>query len=164
MPGPQAVVDAAEALLAASVAALTLTTRGFNGVAYLTPGLPAFDFNCDFVVVWQGALALAPSATLPASQRMRTGPRVNEATLNVTVGRCARTGTDTRPPTPTQQQADALVHMEDSLTLWDHLTAEVAAGNLFSLCSRVTFGQMTAITPQGGLAGWNLPIVVQADS
>lgn len=159
-----AIFEAAQELLASATAALESTEEGFSGVAYQAPGLPAFDFSCDFVVVWCSAITLARSGAIPATQRYRTGPRVNLVTMNVTSGRCTDTGTTKQPPTGGQQTLDAQVHVEDGLALWNHIGNEIASGDLLGgTCKQVALGTLTAYTPQGGVAGWNLPVTVQID-
>lgn len=155
--------EAAQLLLDTAEAALQTTAAGFTGEAYLSPGQPSFDTQCDFVCVWQSGLALAPSGIIPQSQLMRTGPRVDLVTLNVTNGRCLTVNAPMGVPPFTAQTADAVIHMEDAQALWVGISDALADGLLDGTCKQITLQGMTAYTPQGGVGGWNLVLVVQID-
>lgn len=156
--------QAAQAFLEASEAALATTTRGPVTRAWLNPGQPAFDVQCDFVCVWMGGENLAPGGAIPTSQQFRTGPRINLVTLYATTGRCVAVGTATRPPSDDEKTADALVQMEDGQALWNYVGAAISAGDLFDgTCRQISLQGMTAYTPQGGFAGFNLAALVQID-
>lgn len=158
------VAEAAQALLDTAEAALATASGGPVTQAWMSPGMPAFDVQCDFVAVWEGAAAFASSGGIPASQQFRTGPRITIHALNVTTGRCLATGVGGRPPTVAQKTADAVKHMEDGQALWNGVSAEIAAGELFGgTCSQITLQGMVAYTPQGGVGGWNLTVAVQID-
>jgi len=154
---------AAADLLAAAEAALATTDAGFAGQAFLNPGLPAFDTSCDFVCVWMGAENLAVSPGIPTAQNFRTGPRVNLVTLNVTSGRCLHTSRAGGVPSLAQKNQDAIVHMQDGQALWNEIGDAIADGLFKGTCRQITMQGMTAYTPQGGLGGWNLVVVVQID-
>lgn len=151
-------------LLAVAETALQSTDAGFDGQAYLNPGQPAFDGQCDFVTVWLGTFNLAPDFNFQTGQRFRTGPRVNLVTWNVTNGRCVDVGTGQTPPTVTAKDQDAAKHMQDGLALWNYVTQALQDSELFQgVCSQLIIGTMTAYTPQGGMAGWNLTVQGQVD-
>jgi len=154
---------AAADLLAAAAAALAPTDVGFTGEAFLNPGLPAFDGNCDFVCVWMGGENLAASAGISSTQIFRTGPRVNLVTLNVTSGRCLHTSRAGGIPTLAEKTADAVVHMQDGQALWTQIGDAIADGLFDGTCRQVTMQGLTALTPQGGMGGWNLSLLVQID-
>ena len=158
------VFTAAQELLDVAEAALQTTDAGFTGSAFLNPGQPAFDVQCDFVCVWQSATNLAVPATIPASQIFRTGPRVNLVTFNVTNGRCIHSGSLKSGPTIAEKTGDAETHMQDGIALWNGITDALADGELFQgVCSQLIVLGMTAYTPQGGIAGWNLVLQGQID-
>jgi hypothetical protein len=157
------IAQAAQDLLDAAEAALQTTDAGFSGQAFLNPGLPAFDSACDFVCVWMGGEALAGQTVIPTSQQFRTGPRVNLVTLNVTAGRCVHVGTGQRPPTLAEKTADAVVHMQDGQALWVGVGDAISDGLFDGTCRQVWMQGLTAIVPQGQVAGWNLVVVVQID-
>jgi len=158
-----AITTAAQALLDATVEALELTAAGFAGEAYLSPGLPAFDGQCDFVAVWMSAENLAAVPTIPSTQLYRTGPRIGLVTLNATVGRCLALKGRWGVPTGDDRLANATMHMEDAQAVWNHVGAEIADGLFDGTCKRVTILGLNALTPQGGFAGWNLVVQVQID-
>lgn len=155
--------EAAQLLLDTAEAALQTTAAGFGGATYLSPGSPSFDTQCDFVCVWQSGLALAASGLIPGSQLMRTGPRIDLVTLNVTNGRCLNVNAPMGVPPFTAQTADAVIHMEDAQALWVGISDALSDGMLDGTCKQITLQGMTAYTPQGGVGGWNLVIVVQID-
>ena len=155
--------EAAQLLLNEAEAALQTTAAGFDGAAYLSPGQPSFDTQCDFVAVWQSGLALAPAGGIPTNQLMRTGPRVDLVTLNVTSGRCLNVNAPMGVPAFTVQTEDAVKHMEDAQALWVGISDALADGLLDGTCRQLILQGMTAYTPQGGVGGWNLVLVAQID-
>lgn len=154
------IATAAQDLLDTAETALATTAAGFAGLAWLSPGMPAFDVECDFVAVWQGALGLAPSFAVPPSQVFRTGGRVHLVTLNVTTGRCVSRAS--QPPVAAKN-ADAVKHMEDGQALFVGVGDAIADGLFDGVCKQILPPAMVAYTPQGGFAGWNLTVQVQID-
>lgn len=156
--------QAALAFLDTVEAALQTTSVGFAGVTWLNPGFPALDGQCDFACVWQGATNFPPSGLIPSSQIFRTGPRIDLVTLNATFGRCVDVSAPLGIPLPAQKTADALVHMEDGQAVWVGVGDEIASGDLFDgTCKQIIMQGMNAITPDGGVSGWNLVVQVQID-
>ncbi len=156
--------QAAQALLDTAENALATTSAGFDGGTWLSPGFPSFDGQCDFVCVWQGATNFAASGLIPASQTFRTGPRIDLITLNVTAGRCLQVNFPQGIPSAEAKTEDAVKVMEDGQALWNGIGAEIAAGDLFDgTCKQISLTGMTALTPEGGMGGWNLVCVVQID-
>ncbi len=156
--------EAAAEFLNTVEAALQTTAVGFDGVTWLNPGFPSLDVQCDFATVWQGATNFATSAIIPSSQLMRTGPRIDLVTLNATFGRCVNVSAPMGIPLPAQKTADALIHMEDGQAVWVGVQDEIASGDLFGgTCKQITLQGLNAITPEGGVSGWNLVVLVQID-
>lgn len=154
---------AAQDLLDATVAALDLTDAGFTGISYLSPGQPAIDGQCDFAAAWMAGENLASGGLIPTSQQYRTGPRINIVTLQAQTGRCLLLSGRGGVPLDTERAINARKHLEDGQALWNHIGDQIAAGELFSVCSQVSLPGMTAYTPQGGFAGWTLTVQVQID-
>lgn len=155
--------EAAEALLDAAEDALATTAAGFDGVAWLNPGFPSFDGQCDFVTVWQSAINFAPTGLIPTSQTFRTGPRIDLITLNVTAGRCLQVNYPQGIPPADVKTEDAIKVMEDGQALWNGVSNAIVDGLFDGTCKQISLSGMTALTPEGGMAGWNLTVVVQVD-
>ncbi len=162
--------EIAQALLDAGTDAVDDTIGGPVAESFLSPGLPAFDRQCDFAVAWAGQLgmeATAPLAPAPAvGHRFQYAGWVNLPTLNVTVLRCVATARETaksyQVPSPEQLSDDARKVMEDGWAIWNHVAREILQGNLFGgPCNDIKLQALVPVVPQGGLAGWTLNVAVE---
>lgn len=145
---------------------LATTVGGPVAKAYLYPGLPALDTNCDQVCVYQTGIAdeqTSPLAPIPATGHRRGWVYVNLVTLMVMVARCIRTGGTSggayRPPSAAQSTEDAEKVMEDGWALWCGISAAIRQEGLFGgVCQDIRLLGLTPLLPQGGLGGWTLPV------
>lgn len=173
--GALALHDAAEAFLEAAADALdTLPSEspllaGTPARRYVSAGTPAID--CDQLVVW--APTIDEDGTLPSGILLETGARgmagrVNFPQLNVMIVRCIPAVREDRQgraiiPEATALGAAGMQTNADAWVLWCGINAARKAGRFNDLCSAVSVGRATALTPSGGYGGWQLPIFVQLD-
>lgn len=154
--------EAAQTLLETSALLLEPTVGGPVALTYLSPGLPAFDYACDQVIVWNSGIAEEFTSPLTPFPQIGQRPRlgwVNLVTLSVFAGRCIHVGQEARgqysPPGAELLTADSVKVMEDGWALWVGLHYAIRNEALFGgTCQDVQFRSMTPITPQGALAGW----------
>jgi len=158
--------EIAAELLTACETILATTVGGPVQRAYLYPGLPALDFACDQVAVYQSGIGeeqMSPLTPIPVvGQRQRLG-RVNLVSLTVMAARCIRVGRTTTggytPPTVSAVTEDAEKIMEDGWALWCGISAAIREDGLFGgTCQDIKLLGMIPMLPQGALAGWTLTI------
>lgn len=161
--------EIAQDLLDASEQILAATVGGPVALAYLSPGLPSLDYQCDQVAVWNSALGEEQTSPLaPAPQigmRRRLGWK-NLVTLSVLAARCVHVGKTTRsgytPPSSEVLTADGAKVMEDGWALWNGVsTAYIQDGLFDGTCEDFKILSMSPLTPQGGMAGWVLTLAVE---
>lgn len=158
--------EAAQTLLDLTVTLMTATVGGAPAIAYLNPGLPAFDSNCDQACVWNSSITEEQTSPLTPIPQVGDRPNLgwlNLVTLSVFAGRCIHVGSSSsggyRPPKPSELTADAEKVMEDGWALWEGVHYAIREADLFGgLCKDVKFAGITPITPQGALAGWILTV------
>ncbi len=158
--------EVAQELLEASVTILNDTVGGPVAIAYLSPGLPSIDFQCDQVIVWIAALgdeATSPLAPIPVTGQRRRMGWTNLVVYSVMVARCVHTGTTTKggsePPEISDQASDARKTMEDGWAIWNGVSTAIIADGLFGgTCTDIKFVSMTPLSIAGGMAGWVLTI------
>ncbi len=158
--------EAAQTLLDLTVSLMTGTVGGAPALAYLSPGLPAFDYNCDQACVW--ASNIGEEQTSPLTPIPQVGGRpglgwLNLVQLSAFAGRCVRVGNTTSagytPPSAAVLTADSQKVMEDGWALWEGVHYAIRDADLFGgVCKDIKFQGITPITPQGALAGWVLTV------
>jgi hypothetical protein len=172
MAGPGDLFAAAEELLVAAAEALDtipdLLGTSFAGAPdrqYISPGNVVHDC-CEQLAVWVnpvGEGARSPGTLAPGFQ-------ITRPTLRVHATRCVPTGTIVGkryvPPTTTALSAAAEQIHADGWAMWNHffnlLNAQPEA-LLFSKCADLVNWGMTALTPSGGCAGWELFFTIGLD-
>jgi hypothetical protein len=153
----------ASALLDKCELALATTVGGVPPFVSLNPGLPAIDWQCDQLYVFESAPVVE---ALGGTGSVRFAWKTF-VTLNATVVRCVPTGRVVNekyvPPSAADSTAAAQKVMEDMWALWNGVTSEILAGDLFDgfPCDDVRFVSMEPLDPQGGFAGWTLSLQVQ---
>lgn len=165
----QGVAQLAHELLAASETALATTIGGTPEITYLSPGLPALDRGCDTLAVWAALVTdeqTAPLTPLPQVGQRRRVAWLNIVTLNALVARCVRVGYSTQRgysyPTSEQLTEDAEKVMEDGWALWNGISLAVRDDGLFGgVCQDIKLPTLSALTPQGAMAGWVLTVQVE---
>ncbi len=158
--------EAAQTLLDLTATLMGTTVGGPPALSYLSPGLPAFDYNCDQAAVWVTAITeeqTSPLTPIPqVGQRPSTG-WLNLVTLAALAGRCIRVGKSTgngyAPPTSAVLTEDSEKVMEDIWALWEGVHYAIREQDLFGgLCQDIKFQGITPLTPQGGFAGCVLSV------
>ncbi len=158
--------EVAQEFLEAAVAIVNDTIGGPVALAYLSPGLPSLDFQCDQIAVWIAALGdeqTSPLSPVPQPGQKRRIGWVNLATFSCMVARCVNVGTTTKagyePPTIYQLSSDARKTMEDGWALWNGVSTAIRDDALFGgTCMDIKFLSMSPLTPAGGMAGWVLTL------
>ena len=161
--------EIAEELLTAAEEIIATTVGGPVGLAYISPGLPSLDYQCDQIAVWNALLGeeqtnpLSPIAQIGMKRRLGW---VNLVTLSTLVARCIRVGTTTRsgytPPSQEILTADGEKVMEDGWALWNGISTAFIEDGLFDgTCKELKFVSMTPLVPQGGMAGWVLTLAIE---
>lgn len=154
--------EAAATLLNLIAELMGTTVGGDPAMAYLSPGLPSFDFACDQACVWNSSIGeeqTSPLTPFPApGYRPRSGWQ-NLVSLSAFSGRCIHVGKTTHagytPPSGSALSGDAVKVMEDGWAVWEGLHYAIRDDGLFGgTCMNIKFQSMSPITPQGALAGW----------
>lgn len=159
----------AQDLLTTAEQILTTTVGGPVALAYLSPGFPSLDYQCDQVAVWNSGLGeeqTSPLSPIPATGQRRRWGWLNLATLSVQSIRCIRVGRTTStgytPPSSEQLAEDAAKVMEDGWALYNGISTAIIEDGLFDgPCKDIKFLSMSPLTPQGGVAGWTLVLSVE---
>lgn len=145
--------------------ALGTTVGGAPAFVSLNPGLPALDRQCDQLWVWE---------TAPVVEGEGGGPSLRFAWrtligLSALIARCVPIAADVNGrytvPSAVQLTEAAQKVMEDMWALWNGVTSEILAGDLFEShpCRGVRFVGLEPLDPQGGFAGWTLQLQVELD-
>lgn len=127
--------------------------------AFVAPGRPAADCCPQLTVHTVQVFEDQLGAFVPGRSAMTT--RQNQVTLALTLFRCA----ETDKPMPAQSEliAAAMQVNADGWALWNHLFNMLRDGTLFSLCSEVKWGVLSALPPEGGCVGWFWPVEIALD-
>lgn len=160
------VSDLAHALLTTATATLTSPPAD----RYVAMGKPAAD-GCDQLVVWADTFTLVrPAGTLANSLASRDslepGGALPAVVFNVQLLRCGAPVPDGNVlPTPAEMDAHATTALTDAWALYRGLLAALSAGTLFGTPNPVPahhtlIRDMTAYGPEGGVAGWSVPVRV----
>lgn len=161
--------EVAQELLDASEAILATTVGGPVALAYLSPGLPAIDFQCDQVAVYIAAIAdegTSPIAPIPVTGYRRRRGWVNIVGFSAMAIRCVSSG-DTahngyQPPNAAVLSSDARKVMEDGWALWNGISTAIIEDGLFGgTCNDIKFVSLAPMIPQGGVAGWVLTVTAE---
>lgn len=162
---PDDLFDLADIFLAACVEALDtipVFLPGLDGAPirnFVSPGRPAADCCPQLTVHTVGITEDQLGALIPGRSAMTT--RMNQVTLAMTLFRCAPT--DKITPTISEITSASTQINADAWALWNHLFNMIEAGTLFSKCSEVKWGSLTALEPQGQCVGWYWPVDVALD-
>lgn len=125
------------------------------------PEGPTWD-GCDILATFLQAVRPSRTGTLPD-----TGPHVAAvrfvADIGVVIVRCGApapgAGTPPALPTPAELTAFAESMAADGQALLAGLTTAWTT-KAFGACATVTFGALTPITPQGGMAGFRIVLTI----
>lgn len=161
------VYDLAAELLAAANTALATTAEGAITRAFVSPGIPALDC-CPQLTVHAtqigeaGQLGQSPlgGGHHPQTQWV---PLIG---LMVTVVRCSPTTTDGgKVPTATALDDAAARVDADAWAIWNEFWARFRDGTLMvGTCKVKYIDPALPLTPQGGCAGWTIPVRVEQDA
>jgi hypothetical protein len=162
--------DLATAYLDAIVAAMDSTDTGPPDRAFVAPGQPTFETQCDQAAVWIPNLTEgATSPTQPSEitgQRSRYG-RVNLVALTGYAIRCASVSENTQiyePLTDTTLNSQARAVYQDGWSVWNWITQLIRTQQLFGgTCGIQHFDRGSPYQTEGGLAGWQFQLRVQLD-
>jgi hypothetical protein len=164
-----ALYDAASQLLAASILALTGTTRGAPDRRYVSLGPPVQD--CEQCVVWANPVTKWDTSprNLPMDRGHHGRLSVNACTLNVWVNRCMKGGLygggiegDPNAPDMALLDEDARDCYQDGWVLWNYIQQRVREGVLFGDpgMREVAFDQLSPLPPAGGIGGFWLTMTL----
>lgn len=156
---------AAEYLAAAVVACADTPEGAAPGRSYIAHAPPAWD--CEQITVHAGGPTIANTLPLvPALaplQRAKTQGMVILAVLTCTVLRCYPVIEDSGdPPTVSELNAASQQTYADLWAITNHVNRAVKAGTLFAGDHReFTLIDPVPVGPEGGIAGWQVPLTVQ---
>lgn len=170
MSGATDLYGLAKELLDFCVVALDELPAGAPERAYVAFGLPAFD--CEQLTVH--AFQVGEADTVPRETTMdlmRRGhpyPRIDLAYLVITIARDCypgpTAGTATiEPPEVADLVAASEKIYADGWQLWNAVPAGLRDGGLYEACKLVGWQPMQPVGPEGGFAGWTMPVLVQID-
>lgn len=166
MAGPGDLYDLAAEWLVCCEAAVATAYGGAISYAYVSPGPPPLD--CEELVVWAGGPAEANTA--PLSPPLAPGFRdtvqgaVHLINLTCTVVRCVPgLNEHGRLPSVAELEDTARQTLGDVWAIWNETRQRHRGGTLFaSNYARELFLEPAfPIPPDGGFAGWQVPIRVQ---
>lgn len=158
----------ASELLSAAEGILVGTPGGAISRSFVSPGLPSLDC-CPQLTVHAGGPAEADTSpvTTPLDPGHRTSnfELLNLVQLTITVVRCAP-APETAIPTAAELDAVSSETYADLWALWNELRQMHRAGTLFDAPAgpgsrELFFDPAYPLNPQGGCAGWQLPIRVE---
>lgn len=130
---------------------------------YVSHGEPAVDVCLDCtgqLSVHVDRVESRPLNTSPgAPAKVQTCALMPVAVYVVQLWRCVPIPDDRgAPPRPDELTASARALARDGWALLTHLIDERAAGALGDACDSISFDDLVALGPDGGAAGWALPI------
>lgn len=161
--------------LAAELLAGAVTILDWKGRHYVSIGEPAYDCCPQMTVFTQRLEDAAAGPTAPQSVEgaMRIGKRSGRriwATMQIDVVGCVPTGTLSKSNVWSPPSADALHVKAAEIYEWGWMLRCGLAqmkrdGDLFNpaVCRETDLGLAVPITPEGGCAGWRVPVLVQLD-
>lgn len=163
--------DLAKELLDFCVVALDELPAGAPARRYVAVGLPALDCEQLTVHAFQvGEADTAPrETTMDLLRRGHPYARLNLAFLVITIARECYPGPTAmnmqvpEPPTVVDLVAASETIYADGWQLWNAVPTALRDGALFSACRFVGWQPMQPLGPEGGMAGWTMPIQVQID-
>lgn len=159
--------DLATSFLDAIVAAMDSTEAGPPDRAFVAPGVPTFETECNQAAVYVPSLTEgSTSPTQPAEitgQRSRYG-RLNEVGLTGYAIRCAQVSEAPSMYSPLSDgtlDSQAKAVYEDGWAIWNWVNQLIRAGKLFEgVCGITHFDRGSPYATEGGLAGWMFQIRV----
>lgn len=149
--------DLAEELLNEAVVALVCSAITPPGLQYVGHGIIPWD--CPLIAVNIDPAIFAPID--PRSQGCQIAPRI---TLNLTVLDCYPTQDEQGNNPTAAEMTAASLHLNSILWVLMRTIARGATdGTLFDQvdCHSIKLGQVTTLSPSGGLGGWQFPVLVQ---
>ena len=134
---------------------------GAPGRSFISPGQPQYDCDCDS----DGQLTVHSLAVnSDPFEPIKNHERLNIVTLQATILRCVDVWPEGGgPPDEDAAEASAAQVNADAWALWNHIFNLISAEQLFTLCDKIIWDGLRAITPQGGCVGWVLTMRVQLD-
>ena len=143
-------------------------TNPSPGRAYVAHGLAAIDCEQLTVAVFTVAQAdTAPrGATLDRYFRTTKGMSVNIVPMTVQIVRCYPGVTADNRQAPILPKATALDQASQDLylvgwQLWNGLQTAKRLGAFAGFCREFAMDPLLPIQPQGGFAGWTIPVEVE---
>lgn len=161
--------DLALETLAVCEAALATLAAGAPARSYVAHGIPAIDCEQLTVSVYTVPQADTSPRALPLDRahKARYGA-LNLVFLTVQLVRCyppaTQHGRQTNlAPSVADLMAFAATINQDGWQLWNGLATAKRQGAFAGICREFTLDPLLPIQPQGGFAGWAIPIEVQLD-
>lgn len=166
--GPGDLFACANEYLQACITALGQTPAGAPPIAYVSPGVPAWDCP-NMLTVHVGGPSLAD--TLPLQPVLAPGHRiavqglVNMIALTATILRCAPLPDNAgNPPSPAVISGVAQQTTADLWSIWQYVKYAKRNGLLFAPDQRELFiDPAVSLIQSGGVCGWEINVRVQLD-
>jgi hypothetical protein len=162
--------DLADEVLSVCEAALALLPAGVPARSYVAHGLPAIDCEQLTVSVFTVPQADTSPRSLPLDRQFKVSKfgSLNLIFLTVQLVRCYP------PVTASGRQQNLAPRVEDLTAfsqliyadgwqLWNGLQTAKRLGAFAGTCREFSLDPLLPIQPQGGFAGWAVPIEVQLD-
>lgn len=160
----------ADEVLAVCEASLALLPAGVPPRVYVAHGIPAIDCEQLTVSVYTVPTADTSPRALPLDRQFKVtkGGSVNLVFLTVQVARCypgvtANNRQQPIAPTPEALAAASEMIFADGWQLWNGLQSAKRLGAFKGFCQEFSLDPLLPIQPQGGYAGWAVPIEVRLD-
>jgi hypothetical protein len=161
--------DLADTMLSVCVDALALLPAGAPERAYVGHGLPAIDCEQLVVSTYQLPLADTSPRSLPLDRMFKEKyGSLNLPMLVVSIARCYPCITlDKRQepifPSVAELTAASELVYADGWQLWNGIKTAKRLGAFGGLCRELAMDPMLPLQPQGGFAGWTIPVEIQLD-
>lgn len=162
--------DLALETLAVCEAALAQLAAGVPERSYVAHGIPAIDCEQLTVSVYTVPQADTSPRALPLDRQFKTAKygALNIVFLTVQLVRCYPPATQHGRQTNLAPSVAALAAFaetinQDGWQLWNGLATAKRQGAFAGICREFSLDPLLPIQPQGGFAGWAVPIEVQLD-
>jgi hypothetical protein len=162
--------DLASGYLEAIVAAMDSTDTGAPQRAFVAPGQPVFETQCDQAAVY--VPSLSDGATTPTQPPEITGQRSRYGRVNLVglTGYAIRCAAVSGSPNMYEALSDSTLSVqakavyEDGWAIWNWVNQLIRNDLLFGgTCGIAHFDRGSPYLTEGGLTGWQFQMRVQLD-